>query len=206
LTSEYVEYIFNAHGGQKMKNEKLILVITIVILIGSGIGVYIIKSSPESTNPPQQAQMNVQAPMQNIELSNQAKQLESMLESDPENLNLLINLGNVYYDMSNSEKSIIYYERALKIQPDNPMVMVDCGAMYREFGNPDKAIEMFRGAMKVNPELPQAYFNLGAVLRMEKNSPKEAAAIWKKYLELVPNPGPEVKRLLEEEIAKAENM
>jgi len=189
-----------------MKNEKIILLITIVILIGSGAAIYAVKSSADTSNPPQQTQMNLQAPLQNIDLANQAKQMESMLESDPENLNLLISLGNSFYDLSDADKSIEYYERALKIQPKNAMVLVDCGAMYREKGDPDKAIELFRRAINVDQNLPQAYFNLGAVLRMEKDNPKEAAAVWKRYLEIVPNPSPEVKKLLEEEIAKAENM
>ncbi len=131
------------------------------------------------------------------------QQLEALLADDPDNLDILVSLGNAYYDINEPQKSIEYYERALAIKPDAPHVIVDCGAMYRQLGQADKAIELFRKAIEIDPQLPQAYFNLGAVLRMEQDAAVGGALAWKKYLELDPNPDPQIKNLLEEEINAA---
>jgi tetratricopeptide (TPR) repeat protein len=136
-------------------------------------------------------------------LLNQISELKKQLEADPGNFDLLVKLGNNYYDLNNPAESISYYKRALEIRPDSPMVIVDCGAMYRELGEVDKAIEMFTRATKLAPDLPQAFFNLGAILLGEKKDPRAAAEIWQTFLTKNPGIEPELKSFFEQKIAQA---
>lgn len=184
-----------------MKKDQLILVLFLAIIIISG-GVIFIITSPRadlSTRPEGfTGKIDFQA-----ELRTKIANLESRFAGDPGNLDILIDLGNAYYDIADHAKSVEYYEKALVIKPDNPPVLVDCGSMYRELRQPQKAVELFNKAIEVNPNFPQAYFNLGTVLRMEMEDAAGAAKAWKKYLELEPNVDPQIKNLLLGEIEAA---
>lgn len=181
-----------------MKKDHLILIALLTLMAVSGAVIWVLKSpQPGSANRTQDA------PEASDEMRISVRRWETSLAIDPNNLDLLVKLGNAYYDLNEPQKSIEYYERALTIKPDLPFVLVDCGAMYRQTGQPDKAIELFEKAIDLDPGLAQAYFNLGAVLRIERDDARGAARAWQKYLELVPDPDPQIKDLLMSEIEEA---
>jgi len=162
--------------------------------------VFVIKSSNDM---PPQTQRSSSAADPQAELRARIATLEAQAAEEPENLSLLINLGNAYYDIGDPAKSVEYYERSIKIRPDNPHVLVDCGSMYRELGQPRKALELFERAIAIDPEFPQAYFNKGTVLRMELGDRVGAAAAWRRYLQLEPKVDPQIRELLISEIEAA---
>ncbi len=181
-----------------MKKDYLILIVFLAIILISGAVIFMIEASQPEISSQQQSMGETAS-----DAERQINQMETLLADDPDNLDILVSLGNAYYDINEPQRSIEYYERALAIMPDAPHVLVDCGAMYRQLGQAEKAIELFRKAIEIDPQLPQAYFNLGAVLRMEQDDAVGAALAWKKYLELDPNPDPQIKNLLEDEIKAA---
>lgn len=183
-----------------MKKDYLILVVFLAVIVVSGGLIYMFGSSGTDASSPAPASIS---PDMNRELKARITRLEGMLASDPNNPDLLIELGNAYFDIDEPQKSIEYYEKSLLIRPDNPPVLVDCGIMYRTLGQADKAIEMIRRAIKVNPDFAQAYFNLGVILRMEKDDRVGAAEAWKKFLELEPHVDPQLKKMLEDDINNA---
>ena len=194
-----------------MKKDYQMLLIFLGIIAISGIVIFM-TMSPEGKLPAQvegqgaftqEAEPQMPAGPDTTRIRMTITNLESRLKNDPNDLEILVGLGNAHYDMGNPPMAILYYERSLKIRPNNPGVIVDLGAMYRQNDEPDKAIDMFRKAIELDPQLPQAYFNLGMVLRMEKNDAKGAALAWKKYLELDPNS--QAMEFLQGEIAKAES-
>lgn len=182
-----------------MRKDHLILLVFLALIAISGGAIYVFRSPDTAVS--QNAAPGAMDPRR--ELKARIVRLEGQLASDPNNLDIIIELGNAHYDVEEPAKSVEYYEKALTIKPDNPPVLVDCGAMYRELGKPDKAIELFKRAITVDPLFPQAYFNLGAVLRMEKGDRVGAAEAWEKYLELESNIDPQIKSLLESEIKGA---
>ncbi len=181
-----------------MKKDYLILIVFLAIILISGAVIFMTKASQPEISSQGQSMGETTS-----DAERQINRLEALLADDPDNLDILVSLGNAYYDINEPQKSIEYYERALAIKPNAPHVLVDCGAMYRQLGQADKAIELFRKAIAIDPQLPQAYFNLGAVLRMEKSDSVSAAMAWKKYLELDPNADPQIKSLIEDEIKAA---
>ena len=181
-----------------MKKDHLILVIFLAIVVLSSGVVYVMKAS--QTDLPPQAQGAPEAANFQPELKARVATLEARIAEEPNNANILIDLGNTYYDMGDPAKSVEYYEKSLVLNPGNPPVLVDCGAMYRELGQPEKALELFNRAIELSPNFPQAYFNKGTVLRMEFGDRAGAATAWKKYLELEPNIDPQMKSLLTSEI------
>ncbi len=192
-----------------MKREYQILSILGLIIIASGvlIGISGSKKSPSTgqMDPESQASQSNEMGMPEVntgEILSNIAEMKKELSANPNNHDILIKLGNDYYDIDSASQAIEYYGRALKINPDDPPVLVDCGAMYRVLGETDKAIEMFNRAIELNPKLSQAFLNLGMVLHMEKKDMPGAIKAWKKYMELEPNSP--VKTILEDEIAKAE--
>lgn len=121
------------------------------------------------------------------QLAGMVAELEKKAADNPDSAPDWINLGNIYFDAMQPAKAIAAYERALRLAPKNADVLTDLGIMYRETGQFEKAIEAFRRALELNPQHENAMFNQGVVLSVDLKRNAEAAAIWKRLLEM--NPG-----------------
>ncbi len=183
-----------------MKRDRQYLVIFLAIILVSGGVIYKFQSS--RSLPAGHPSISEEKSQFTVTLIKQISELKRQLEEDPDNYDLLVRLGNSYYDLNSPEESIRYYERALKLRPNSPEVIVDCGTMYKEIGEADRALEMFARAIELAPNLPQAYFNLGVVLFDEKNDPTGAAEIWQKFLDKNPDVNPELKKFFMEKISQ----
>jgi tetratricopeptide (TPR) repeat protein len=117
----------------------------------------------------------------------QVKPTLDRLQSDPNNLGLLAEAGNTYYDAQQYPTAISFYERALKVQPSNTSVRTDMATAYWYLGNADKAIEEFNKALSYDPKQANALFNLGIVKWQGKMDVDGALAAWNKLLETNPN-------------------
>jgi len=138
-----------------------------------------------------------------VALDKEAAALKSDLEQDSDNIDLIIQLANHYYDLNKFSDAIEYYEKALALQPDNPMTIADCGVMYYKAGDSDKALIYLDKAIDLRPDLAQAYFNKGLILMAAKNDPDGAITVWKKYLDIAPES--EEARFLAEQIKAIES-
>lgn len=117
----------------------------------------------------------------------QAAPLLERLKSDPNNAELLANIGNLYYDAQEYPSAIEYYKRSLELQPTRSAVRTDMGTAYWYIGNADAAIEEFNRALKVEPTNPNTLFNLGIVKLHGKMDVDGAVAAWQKLLDNNPN-------------------
>lgn len=125
--------------------------------------------------------------------------LEIQLNQQPNNLDLLINIGNLCFDTKQRKKAIDYYNRALSIDSTNADVRTDMATMYHEIGQDARAIEEYQKVLKLQPQHLNALFNLGIVYNaIGKN--QEAKRCWEDYLKLKPT-GPQAdqaRRFLQE--------
>lgn len=119
--------------------------------------------------------------------------LEEALRADPQNLEILISLGNKYYDTSQYEQAIKYYSRALTIDPKNVDVRVDIGSSYFSLKQYDKALETFKTATEINPNHVNAWYNLGVVYKA-KGDVAGTRLAWERFLALKPK-GAEADRV-----------
>lgn len=115
------------------------------------------------------------------------KLLQSVLKEDPDNLNALIRLGNAFMDTARYTEAIDAYGKSLAIDPSNTDVRVDMGVCYRNSGRPDIAEKEFKKAIEQDPRHAIAHLNLGVVLSYDMQKPREAIAMFERYLELAPN-------------------
>jgi len=107
------------------------------------------------------------------QLMAKARELETLLASDPDNYDTLAHAGNVQYDMGNYVKARELYERARAIRDDSPDLLTDLGVCYRD-ADPKKALEMFSRAAAMSPSHWQSRFNSMVVLYNDLKDPAGA--------------------------------
>ena len=117
----------------------------------------------------------------------QAAPLLESLKSDPNSPDLLVRIGNIYYDVKQYPAAIDYYERSLKLQPANAAARTDMATAYWYSGNADTALAEFNKALSYEPNKANTLFNLGIVKWKSKNDAAGAIAVWQKLLDTNPN-------------------
>jgi len=147
-----------------------------------------------TSTPPSPEQMKKMADAQ-------AAPLLEKLKSDPNNADLLANVGNIYYDTQQFPTAINYYQQVLKAQPANAGVRTDMATAYWYTGDSDTAIAEFNQALTYEPNKANALFNLGVVEWQGKMDVAKAVATWEKLL--ATNPTYEGKDKVEMMIAQA---
>jgi len=116
----------------------------------------------------------------------QVEHLQELERKDPDNLEILVALGNIYYDAGMAEKAVAYYDRVLAKRPDEVDVIVDKATMVRALGRGREAVELLRHVVQLEPKHEQAWFNMGVILSADLNDTAAAVAAWKKFLEVSP--------------------
>jgi tetratricopeptide (TPR) repeat protein len=169
-------------------NTSYILVSGVICLaVGLAVGYFIGKQSVES-QVTLQSEGQSQIPAENPSAFLQEElALKSILRSNPNDLNALIQIGNLYYDHGQFQEAVQHYGRALDIDPRNANVRTDRGTSYWRMGQPDNAISDFRKSLEIDPAHAQTLYNLGIVYRDGKNDREEARKAWERLLETNPN-------------------
>lgn len=124
------------------------------------------------------------------------------LKVDPNNVDLLTEIGNIYYDSKQYPSAIEYYNRVLKIQPANTSVRTDLATAYWYMNDADTAIAEFNKSLSYEPTKANTLFNLGIVKWQGKKDGPGAIAAWKKLLDS--NPGYPNKDVVLQLIAQAQ--
>jgi Tfp pilus assembly protein PilF len=156
-------------------------------------------SSDSSATPGSQAQIT---PEQQKEMIDQAAApLLATLKTNPDEVDTVIKVANLYYDGRQYADAVKYYRLAAKSQPKNADLLTDLGTSLWYTGDADGAIAEFQTALKYQPYHPGTLFNLGIVRWQGKSDPKGAIEAWEQLLEK--NPNYPQKQQLQEYIEKA---
>jgi len=126
------------------------------------------------------------AALPSAETQAQITRLEAAVLSDPKNHDAWVNLGNLYFDNHQAQKSVEAYGKALALKPEDPNVLTDQGVMYRALGLPAKALANFEKAHKLDPSHMQSLFNIGIVYAEDLKKPDEAAKAWNQLIAKAP--------------------
>jgi cytochrome c-type biogenesis protein CcmH/NrfG len=160
-----------------VKKETMLLVATICLLVGFVGGIVFTVFKTGSSGP---ETVSSQQPQISAEQSRMALALEQEVSRNPDNVGAWIELGNLYFGMSEHEKSIRSYRRALDLDPSNAHVWTDMGVMYRDSGQSQQALESFAKAMELDPNLMQPRFNTGVVYFFDIGQQEAGLEIWEK--------------------------
>ncbi len=170
-----------------VKKETFYTAICIALVVGflGGIVFSVFKSSTIPSAPKQAPQQTTQ---QGVSQDDAARiiALEGQLASYPKNMQVIVELGNRYFDSGQHEKAISMYTQALEFDPKNSDIWTDLGVMYRRTKQPQKALQSFDEAIKHNPKHEISRFNKGIVLLYDLQDKAAALKTWKELLEVNP--------------------
>jgi len=178
-----------ATDGQYVKKETMLVVALVALIVGFlGGVVFSAYKSGAGLNMSASGLSDQASQKQNIsnKVAQEINDLEKEISLHPENIEALIRLGNLYFDIEQPEKAIKAYNKALELDPSNPNVMTDLGVMYRRKGQPSEAIKAFDQAIKIDPRHEAPRFNKGVVLLYDLNDSKGAIRAWEELVELNP--------------------
>ncbi len=90
--------------------------------------------------------------------------MESLLVADPEDPDVLYNLGMAYSDTGRIDEAIELLSRAVETDPENANAFVALGVARQRNGEPSEALKALRSAIALDPVNSYAHRNLGGIL------------------------------------------
>ena len=112
---------------------------------------------------------------------------KEILRKDPNNLQAMIGIGNLYFDTNQDLLAIGNYRKALALDPTNANVRTDMAVCYRRSGNPGQAVEELKKAISTTPRHAQSRYNLGVILIQDMQDVEGGIKAWEALLENVPD-------------------
>ena len=177
-------------GGYWKSNQAYVLAV-ITLMLGVAVG-YLFRGSSSTTAPATSSGVSWTPgsgsfQSSSLPLSSTVQPLLDRLKENPNDPELLANIGNQYYDNREYGKAIEYYEKSLKLKPENTNVRTDMGTAIWYSGDADRAIREFHTSLKYQPNHPQTLFNMGIVKWQGKQDRKSALELWRKLLAVNPD-------------------
>jgi len=105
-------------------------------------------------------------------------ELTRTLDRDPENPELLMEIGNLYYDREDWDQAVAFYEKARRKAPRNPNLLSDLGAAHRNRGEFDLAVAFFQKARESDPNHWQALLNWTLLETYDRRDAKAAQRLF----------------------------
>ena len=111
---------------------------------------------------------------------------KTILESQPEHLDALNNLGALLLQNNRFEEAEEYCKKAIELKPDFAEAHNNLGFVLQKLNKYDEAIIIYKKVIALKPDFLQAHSNLGLILQ-KLNKHNEAIKKYKKVLELKPD-------------------
>jgi tetratricopeptide (TPR) repeat protein len=187
----------------------------ICLLIGLAVGYFArgsaspaaqVASSDAAVPPAQAASAAAQQRMPTLDemkqmADKQAAPLLAKLKTDPNNADLLNQVGTVYRLTHQFHTAIDYYQKSLAINPKNVGARTDMASCMYYLGDVDGALAELNKSLTYDPKHAGTLINLGIIEWKGKNDADGAIAAWQKLLKL--NPNFENKEMVERLIVEA---
>ena len=125
---------------------------------------------------------------QSASLNEKIAQVKERLKADPNNVETLIYLGDLYMDSNQLKEAINIFDKVIKIEPQNTHALIDLGLIYQQSGFYDKSFEMFKDVEKIEPDNISALYYIGMNNRYSKKDLKEALKYFEKLLSISSDP------------------
>ncbi len=143
--------------------------------------------------PPVQAQAQERAA--------QIAEYQRILQGDPQNIEVLIALGDLYFDAHQYKEAMNVFLQAEKVAPDNVHVNNDLGLLALNMRRYEVAIARFERALAANPSGADSLYYLGVAYR-HKGDLDAARRTFQQVL--AANPAPRLAQKAAEELAALE--
>jgi len=132
----------------------------------------------------------------------QAEPLLTKLATDPKNVGLLVQIGNIYKATHQFKRAADYYAKALNSDARNVAVRTEMASCLYYSGDVNGALDQLHESLKYDPKDANSLFNLGMIRWKGKNDAAGAIAAWQQLLKT--NPNLDRKAIVEKMIAEAQ--
>ena len=125
-----------------------------------------------------------------LQFAEAAEEYEKVLELEPDNVDVMSNLGATYYRLGKLDEAIEVYTKAIDIAPKDADIRSNLAAAYVQKQGPeggtdylDMALEQYQKAIELQPELAEAHYGAGTVYALLERT-EEAIRAFEKFQEL----------------------
>ncbi len=95
-----------------------------------------------------------------------ARIYKGLLKSDPQNVELLSSLGNLYVKSGDDEKALAYFNEIIRIDSKNVEALNSLGGIYRRLKKYDDSISVLERAVIADESNVQSFYNLGFTFKL----------------------------------------
>jgi len=132
-----------------------------------------------------------------------AEPLLAKLKTDPNNSDLLNQIGTLYKATHQFKEAAAYFQKAIDADPKNVAARTDLASCLFYEGDADGAIQQLQQSLAYDPKDANSLFNLGMIRLQAKNDPSGAVAAWQQLLKLNPTLSDDKKTAVQKLIAEA---
>jgi tetratricopeptide (TPR) repeat protein len=115
-----------------------------------------------------------------------AVELRAAAETAPEDVQVRVDLGNLYFDGQRFEDAIPWFEAALALRPDDVEVSTDLGVAYFYTDDTDRALSQFARSLNVAPAHAKTILNIGIVRAFGNQDLEGAVEAWEEVQRVAP--------------------
>jgi len=127
------------------------------------------------------------------------------LKTDPNNTDLLLQVGAIYHSAHRFKEASVYYGKAVQIDPKNVMFRNKLASSQFRNGDVDGAIAQLNHALSYDPNDANSLFNLGTIKLQGKQDSKGALAAWRHLLKSNPQLSSDRRAMVEKLMADVMN-
>jgi cytochrome c-type biogenesis protein CcmH/NrfG len=192
------EAVEQGTGGSVWQAKQVYAMAAVCLLVGLAIG-YLFRGS-QSPAPPvlktggSQPTAIADAMVGHMPSLEQMKQMADKkaapllekLKSDPNNSDLLIQVGKIYNSTHQFKEAAGYYDKVLQVDPKNVAVRTEMASCLYYSGDVDGAISQLQQSLHYDPKDADSLFNLGMMKWQGKQDSKGALAAWQELLKSNP--------------------
>jgi cytochrome c-type biogenesis protein CcmH/NrfG len=133
----------------------------------------------------------------------QAEPLLAQLKNDPNNVEVLKQVAQVYESTHQFKDAADYYRKALAVNPKDVATRTEMASCLYYNGDVDGALAQLQQALAVDPDDANSLFDLGMIRWKGKNDAAGALQAWNHLLKSNPKLEADKKSLVEKVIAEA---
>ena len=112
---------------------------------------------------------------------------QSAYKLNPNDIDVYLNLGNVFFEKGSYDNALIVYKKALETSPHNARLHCNLGYLYWGKGNIEEAIKEYEKAIKYDNTYDIAYNNLGVIYLDDLGRVKKAIELFEAARKYNPN-------------------
>jgi len=113
-------------------------------------------------------------------------ELRAAAENAPEDVQVRVNLGNLYLDARRFEDAITWFEAALVLSPEQVDVSTDLGVAYYYLDDTERALSQFARSLEMAPTDAKTLLKLGIVRAFGSQDLAGAIEAWEEVQRVAP--------------------